>query len=93
MNAIQNIVVKTKSVEYYESYFTQRHPDQLAELYAKRILEYMSHNMGRDHYQTACRFIRKIIKLGERQVANDLIDTLRKTYPQRRALLEELNKV
>lgn len=82
-----------QSVEYYESYFTQRHPDQLAELYAKLILEYMSHNMGRDHYQTACRFIRKIIKLGERQVANDLIDTLRKTYPQRRALLEELNKV
>jgi uncharacterized Zn finger protein len=82
-----------QSVEYYESYFTQRHPDQLAELYAKRILDYMSHNMGRDHYQTACRYIRKIIKLGERQVANDLIDTLRKTYPQRRALLEELNKV
>ncbi len=82
-----------QSVEYYESYFTQRHPDQLAELYAKRILEYMSHNMGRDHYQTACRFIRKIIKLGERQVANDLIDKLRRTYPQRRALLEELNKV
>ena len=82
-----------QSVEYYESYFTKRHPDKLAELYAKRILEYMSHNMGRDHYQTACRYIRKIIKLGERQVANDLIDTLRKTYPQRRALLEELNKV
>lgn len=82
-----------QSVEYYESYFTQRHPDQLAELYAKRILDYMSHNMGRDHYQTACRYIRKIIKLGERQIANDLIDTLRKTYPQRKALLEELNKV
>ena len=82
-----------QSVEYYESYFTKRHPDKLAELYAKRILDYMSHNMGRDHYQTACRYIRKIIKLGERQVANDLIDTLRKTYPQRRALLEELNKV
>ena len=28
-----------------------------------------------------------------RQIANDLIDTLRKTYPQRKALLEELNKV
>lgn len=82
-----------QSVEYYESYFTQRHPDQFAELYAKRILDYMSHNMGRDHYQTACRYIRKIIKLGERQIANDLIDTLRKTYPQRKALLEELNKV
>lgn len=82
-----------QSVEYYESYFTKRHPDKLAELYAKGILDYMSHNMGRDHYQTACRYIRKIIKLGERQVANDLIDTLRKTYPQRRALLEELNKV
>lgn len=82
-----------QSVEYYESYFTKRQPDKLAELYAKRILDYMSHNMGRDHYQTACRYIRKIIKLGERQVANDLIDTLRKTYPQRRALLEELNKV
>ena len=82
-----------QSVEYYESYFTKRHPDQLAELYAKLILEYMSHNMGRDHYKTACRYIRKIIKLGERQIANDLMDTLRKTYPQRKALMEELDKV
>lgn len=82
-----------QSVEYYESYFTKRHPDQLAELYAKRILEYMSQNMGRDHYKTACRYIRKIIKLGERQIANDLMDTLRKTYPQRKALMEELNNI
>lgn len=82
-----------QSIEQYESYFSKRQPDDLAELYAKRVLEYMEHNMGRDHYQNACRYIRRIIKLGARQKANEVIGTLRELYPKRRALLEELDNV
>ena len=80
-------------IEQYESYLSKRNPDRLAELYARCILEYMEYNMGRNHYENTCRFIRKIIKLGERQKANEVIETLRLRYPKRRALMEELDKV
>lgn len=82
-----------QSIEQYETYFSKRYPERLSELYAKRILEYMDHNMGRDHYQNACRYIRKIIKLGERTKADEVMKTLRERYPNRRALMEELEKV
>lgn len=82
-----------QAIEQYETYFSKMYPDKLAELYAKRILEYMEYNMGRDHYQNTCRFIRKIIKLGARQKANEVINTLRERYPKRRALMEELDRV
>ena len=91
-----DLVCKTPELSYieqYESYFSKRYPEKLAELYAKSILIYLERYMGRNYYENACRFIRKIIKLGARQTANELIITLRTTYPQRRALMEELNKV
>lgn len=81
------------SVEQYESYLSKRYPNELAELYAKRILEYMEQNTGRNFYENACRYIRRIIKLGARQKANEVIRTLRELYPKRRALMEELDKV
>jgi hypothetical protein len=49
--------------------------------------------MGRDYYQNACTYIRKIIKLGARDKANGIISFLRTEYPKRKALMEELSKV
>ena len=45
--------------------------------------------MGRDHYQTACRYIRRMIKLGGKAKADKLI-TL---YAKRPALMQELDRV
>lgn len=66
---------------------------QLAKLYADTILKEMSTQIGRNHYIEAARYIRRIIKLGERDMANRLIDHLRSTYRQRPALLEELDNI
>ena len=91
-----NMVCKSSDLHYieqYETYFSKRYPEQLAELYAKRILDYLERNVGRSFYENACRYIRKIIKLGERQIADEVIKTLRTRYPNRRALMEELSKV
>ncbi len=81
------------TIEQYESYLSKDYAKELADLYAKQILVLMEHNVGRTHYINACRYIRHIIKLGERKTADTVITTLRTKYSNRRALIEELNKV
>jgi uncharacterized Zn finger protein len=80
-------------IKQYEKYLSKDYSNEIVELYASHILKYMKNNMGRAHYQNACRYIRKIIKLGARDRANEIISYLRNEYPKRRALMEELDKV
>jgi uncharacterized Zn finger protein len=68
-------------------------PSEVAELYQMAILKDMKVNVGRNHYQNACRYLRRMIKMGERDKANFVIDELRRLYPKRKALMEELAKV
>jgi uncharacterized Zn finger protein len=81
------------TIDHYEKYLSKNYTNEIVELYANGITKYMKNSMGRDHYQNACRYIRKIIKLGAREKANGIISYLRTEYPKRKALMEELNKV
>ncbi|HUW07475.1 MAG TPA: SWIM zinc finger family protein [Williamwhitmania sp.] len=81
------------TIDHYEKHLSKNYANEIVELYAKGIIKYMKNNMGRDHYQNACRYIRKIIKLGARDKANGIISYLRTEYPKRKALMDELNKV
>ncbi len=81
------------TIDHYEKYLSKNYANEIVELYANGILKYMKNSMGRDHYQNACRYIRKIIKLGARDKANGIISYLRTEYPKRKALMEELSKV
>ncbi|MBK9291931.1 MAG: SWIM zinc finger family protein [Bacteroidetes bacterium] len=81
------------TIEYYEKYLAKDYANELVEIYAKGVQKYLEDNMGRNHYQNACRYIRKIIKLGARDKANSVISYLRTEYPKRKALMEELDKV
>lgn len=76
-----------------EKYLAQSYSKELAELYKKLILIYLEQNMGRKIYQTACRYIRRMIKLEGRPVATDLVRELKALYPRRKALFEELDNV
>ena len=76
-----------------EPYLAPTYSNELALLYRKLILAYLESNIGRPYYQTACRYIRRIIKLGAGPVATDLIRELKALYPSRRALLEELDNM
>ena len=77
-------------VEEAEKYLAKDHAEELASMYRDLILSYMKSNMGRKHYQTVCRYIRRMIKLGARPMAVDLVEQLRTMYRNRRALIEEL---
>ncbi|WP_299262486.1 SWIM zinc finger family protein [uncultured Porphyromonas sp.] len=48
----------------YEKLLAQHFPSELADLYAERIIEYVESHIGRNYYRTACKYIRKMIKLG-----------------------------
>jgi hypothetical protein len=81
------------TIEHYEKYLSKQYASEIAELYANAVIKYMKNSMGRNHYQNACRYLRRIIKLGVREKANEIISYLRSEYPKRKALMEELNKV
>lgn len=81
------------TIDHYEKYLSKHYANEIVELFATGVLKYMKNSMGRDHYQNACRYIRKIIKLGARDKANEIVSYLRTEYPKRKALMEELNKV
>jgi outer membrane protein assembly factor BamD (BamD/ComL family) len=62
-------------------------------LYSERITNYVENNLGRNYYQTACSYLRRMKKLGGIQQVNKLIEFFRKQYPQRKALMDELTRV
>ena len=80
-------------IEQTEPYLKEMYPQELAALYQDTILKYLESNTGREHYQKCCQYIRRIIKLGARPMATELITQLQTQYRNRRALLEELSKV
>lgn len=77
----------------YEKPLAKHFPNELADLYAERIIEYVEDRVGRDYYRTACRYIRRMIKLGAREKADEVISQLRQTHYRKKALMEELDNV
>lgn len=77
----------------YEKPLAKHYPNELADLYAERIIEYVESHVGRNYYRTACIYIRRMIKLGARDKADEVISRLRQTHYSRRALMEELDNV
>ena len=82
-----------RGIQEYETFLASRYPEEMAGLYKRGILELLDRHTGRNHYQEAARFIRRMKKLGAGKQADELIQYLQRTYPQRRALLEELERV
>lgn len=80
-------------IEQTEPYLKEMYPQELAALYQDTILKYLERNVGREHYQKCCQYLRRMIKLGTRPMATELITQLQTQYRNRRALLEELSKV
>ncbi|MFC2138621.1 SWIM zinc finger domain-containing protein [Bacteroidota bacterium] len=81
------------TIEHYEKYLSKNYVTEIIDMYANAIIKYMKNSMGRNHYQNACRYLRRIIKLGGRNKANEIIALLRAEYPKRKALMEELIRV
>lgn len=82
-----------ENIASLEPYLSATYANELATFYKDLIIKYMEENVGREHYRNACRYIRRMIKLKARPMAMNLIDELKKLYPTRRAMIEELNNI
>ncbi len=82
-----------ENIQQNEQYLAKDYSSELIELYSERIIIYVENYIGRNHYQTACRYLRRMKKMGGNDKVNELIELFRKQYPQRRALMDELNRV
>jgi hypothetical protein len=82
-----------ENIQENEQYLAKDYSIELIELYSERLTNYVEKFVGRNHYQTACRYLRRMKKLGANERVNELIELFRKKYPQRKALMDELTKV
>jgi hypothetical protein len=85
--------VSLENIQENEPYLSKDYSVELIELYTERIKNYVANYVGRNYYQNACRYMRRMKKLGGNEQVNELIELFRKQYPQRKALMEELNKI
>ena len=94
-NRLLDLVSGTKHLPYikhYEQYLAADYTEELLGLYEKGIIDYLKVNTGRTHYKDACRYLERMLKLGGLARVRNLVADLRKEYPQRRALLDELDR-
>lgn len=82
-----------EKIETYEQYLSKDCATEVVGLYEREIVSLLENSTGRKYYRKACRFIRRIKKLGEQDRANQLIKKLKATYPNRPVLIEELNAI
>ncbi len=80
-------------IEYYEKYLSKDYASELSQLYESEIIKFLKLNTGRNHYKTACRYLRRMIKLGSREKVDKMIIGFKDKYRLRKALVDELNKV
>ncbi|NOX37711.1 MAG: hypothetical protein GXO78_09260 [Calditrichaeota bacterium] len=80
-------------IEMNEHYLKEDYSRELVQLYSQCLISFLEKNTGRSHYRTACRFLRKMKKLGGSKQVEELVAYFKTTYPRRRALMEELKRI
>lgn len=82
-----------RRLETAEPYLAPLYGEEFFALYAKELEDYVESNMGREAYREACRYLRRMKKLGANSVVTGLIAGFKEKNKRRRALIEELSKV
>lgn len=90
---LANGSIGLRTVADLEKHLAHLYSEELSSLYHQGIVDLLKTNVGRKYYVEACRYIRRMKKLGATEQVGQLIWHLRQTYPQRPALMQELNRV
>jgi len=81
-------------LDHYHKNLATHFPKQLVRLYADAIENSLKGwARGRNHYMYICRFLRRIKKLGQLEKAKEMKNQFKEQYRNRKALLEELDKI
>lgn len=81
------------TIASYEKYLSALFPNEIAELYKNGVIEILRTKMGRDHYQEACKYMRRMLKLGAKDEVTQMVAQFRVQYAPRKALMEELAQI
>ncbi|MDI6716533.1 MAG: hypothetical protein QME63_06275 [Actinomycetota bacterium] len=79
-------------LDYFGKYLEGLFPDDLIEVHEQVIREMLKRTSGRAIYQDACRRLRRMKKMGAGEKVKKMAEEFRRTYKNRRALLEELEE-
>ena len=81
------------TLKEYEKYLKKDYKDELITLYSAYVYDELKRGTGRGLYQQVCSYLRHINKLGGRSRSEAIIEDLKRMYPRRPALLDELGNV
>lgn len=81
------------SVENYRSVLERQFPKEICDIYERLIYKKLEQTPNRATYQAACRYLRRIKKLGNQGQMRSIIADLQERYKRRPALMDELNKI
>ena len=79
-------------IQSYRKYLEPRFPEAVGNIYERHLKTLLVEKVNRKRYQEACRYLRRIYKLGQVEFVQKIVQELRGQYPNRRALMDELNK-
>jgi uncharacterized Zn finger protein len=65
----------------------------VCDIYERIVLKMLEHTSNRTTYQEAADYLRRMQGLGQRERAAEIAQTMIAKYGNRRAMIEELNKV
>ncbi|OIO88808.1 MAG: hypothetical protein COW32_08215 [Candidatus Aquicultor secundus] len=80
------------TLDSFGKYLEDRFPDDLIEIHELVIRDILKRTSGRAVYQNACRRLRRMKKMGAGERVLKMVEEFRRTYKNRRALLEELEE-
>ena len=81
-----------QSVRQYHEQLAARYPQALGLVYEQLAQKTVEQKVNRKGYRAACRYIKTMITLGQKERAAELIARWRVEYKQRPAMIDELNK-
>ncbi len=81
------------TIQKYEKHLSKHYAKEIVLLYRDEVVKYMENNVGRNHYQTVCKYLRRMIKLRGREVVENVVSDFRRQYAQRTAMMEELARI
>lgn len=90
---LQSNEINIEYIRIYEKYLIPKYSTDIARMYELGVLLSLETKATSNIYSRACWYIKNMIKLGATKQANNLIKNLYKLYPNRPALLRELDKL
>ncbi len=80
-------------IEQFEKYFPPEYHKKIISLYYYAVMDYVETNVSRSHYKHACRYLNRMSQMGGIAEVSELVAGFKRNFPQRKALMEELNKI